>query len=86
MPSSTPAGISISIIVSFFSKPVASTPAGLFEIICPDPLQLGQVDAVCIAPRMVLVTRVTCPVPLQVGQVENSTPLAATNLFTFIFF
>ena len=86
IPSSTPGGISISIIVSFFSNPEESTPGGLLAIICPDPLQLGQVEEVCIAPRIVLVTLLTCPVPLQVGQVENSTPFAATNLFTFIFF
>ena len=85
-PSVTPAGILIDTVSSFTTKPWASDPLGLLEIISPDPWQVPQVVAVCILPRMVLVTRICCPDPLQVVQVLYLTPSAWIFLRTFTFF
>ena len=85
MPSSTPAGISRVTTASSRFMPISSVPLGLRVMLWPVPWQTLQVEAVCIWPKMVLVTRRTCPVPWHVVQSACSTPGACTCLKTLTF-
>ena len=95
MPSATPAGIFKVITSSESWTPSPLQWEHFSLIILPSPSQVGQVDVVCMAPRMVFCTRVICPVPWQVEQVEKELPsfapvpwqwVSATYFFTLIFF
>ena len=85
MPSSTPAGISRLTTASSRFMPISSVPPGFRVMRWPVPWQSGHVEAVCICPRIVLVTRRTWPVPWQVAQSACSTPSAWTCLNTLTF-
>src|SRR5690606_32781897 len=77
IPSATPAGIRIGITSSSRTMPSPLQWTHFRVIDFPSPLQVGQVEEVCICPRMVLVTLVTTPDPLQVGHVEREVPFSA---------
>src|SRR5687767_2991802 len=85
MPSSTPAGISISIVSSSITLP---SPLHLVQgsiTIEPDPWQLGHCAVVCIWPRKVLLTCLTPPAPPQVVQFLTAPSLAPLPLHVWHF-
>src|ERR1035437_4997364 len=95
IPSATPAGIFMVMTSSPRTMPSPLQDLHLSVITCPSPPQAGQVELVCMYPRMVCCVRVTCPVPLQVEQLLNPEPLLApmplhlsqeTYLLTLTFF
>src|SRR5688572_8963825 len=95
MPSPTPAGILMEITSSPCIVPVPWQTLHLLAITWPSPWQVGQVEVVCIWPKIVLVTRRTCPEPLHVLHLLNADAFCApvplqpehgTALLTFIFF
>src|SRR5215217_1647054 len=95
MPSLTPAGILIEMVSSPLIVPSPWHELHFAVICCPLPLQVGQVEVVCICPSMVLVTLRTAPLPPHVLQVLTddlslapvpSQVLQVICLFTLIFF
>ena len=61
IPSTTPAGIFTVTVSSLEINPCPSEPSGRLSILCPAPPQVGHAEAVCIRPKIVLVTLVTWP-------------------------
>src|SRR5688572_11272070 len=94
MPSCTPAGISMLIVSSPYTRPSPLQVPHLAVIVTPSPLQVGQVVTVCICPKNVFCTLLTCPLPPQVLQVctlplsfapEPLQVVQGTCFFTLIF-